>query len=169
MASRSMSREDIAKQYENYSIYVMLSSRGANPGFHWGIFIPTNTPDGHLWHATDRERGWKLDQRPSKNVPYSLSLVLAHKIGAVNNTNWQTCIDTLNGIPAGPHPSPNTGETFSCRIWVKDAIIALEKNGIITLNKSIARIEEALLDAAAGYKDDVEVGAKLAKVKNSQI
>ncbi|KAF3898145.1 hypothetical protein GTR04_0992 [Trichophyton interdigitale] len=167
MASRSMSREDIAKQYENYSIYVMLSSRGANPGFHWGIFIPTKTPDGHLWHATNREGGWKLDQRPSENVPYSMSLVLAHKIGAVNNTNWQTCIDTLNGIPAGPHPSPNTGETFSCRTWVKDAIIALEKAGIISLDGDISAVEVMLINEASKYKKYVEEGDNGVKVKNS--
>ncbi|KAM5470320.1 hypothetical protein MferCBS49748_002493 [Microsporum ferrugineum] len=156
MASRSMSREEIARQYENYSIYVMLSSRGANPGFHWGIFIPTNTPLGHLWHATNREGGWMLDQRPSNNVPYSLSLV-----------NWQACKDILSGIAAGPHPSPNTGEQFDCRIWVKDAIIALEKNGIIALDKGVSGIEDDLLVRANDLKPHVEYGSRPAKVENS--
>lgn len=55
----STSRQAIAANYEDYSIYVLLSSRGALPGFHWGIFIPTTTPAGHVWHATNREGGWK--------------------------------------------------------------------------------------------------------------
>ncbi|RAL16155.1 uncharacterized protein BO97DRAFT_411395 [Aspergillus homomorphus CBS 101889] len=60
----SQSREYIAKQYENYSIYVMLGSRGAEPGYQWGIIIPTATPTGQVWHATNREGSWKLEQKP---------------------------------------------------------------------------------------------------------
>ncbi|KAK2871592.1 hypothetical protein FQN49_003024 [Arthroderma sp. PD_2] len=165
MASKS--RDDIARQYENYSIYVILSTRGANPGFHWGIFVPTDTPTGQVWHATNREGGWKLEQRPSSNVPFSMSLVLAYKIGSVNDSNWQTCKDVLSGVAAGPHPSPNTGEAFSCRVWAKDAIIALRDNGIIVLEEDLSSIEALLLSRASQHKSSVETGASTAKVVNS--
>ncbi|KDB23814.1 hypothetical protein H109_04314, partial [Trichophyton interdigitale MR816] len=125
---------------------VMLSRRGTCPGCHWAS-IPTNTPNSHLWRTTNREGGWKLDRGPSKNVPYSLSLVLAHKVGFINN--WQTYIDTLNGIPARHRPSPDTRETFSCKTWVKDASIALEKAGIISVDGDISAVEAMLIKEAS--------------------
>ncbi|PYH95641.1 hypothetical protein BO71DRAFT_199916 [Aspergillus ellipticus CBS 707.79] len=147
----------------------MLSSRGALPGFRWGIFIPTATPIGQVWHATNREGGWKLDPKTSPNVPFSLSLLLAKKIGAVNQSNWQTCVDILDGIPADGRPSPNTGEVFSCRVWVKDAIIALQNNGIITLGKALSELEDILLEGASDNKVGVERGRSRARVENSSV
>lgn len=162
----STSRQAIAANYEDYSIYVILSSRGALPGFHWGIFIPTATPAGHVWHATNREGGWKLDPKPSANVPFSMSLVLAYKIGSVNQSTLQTCMSVLNGVAANGRPSPNTGEEFSCRVWVKDAIIALHNNHIIALREAISSIEAKLMNRANAHKAKVEGGQSPARVEN---
>lgn len=160
------SREEIARKYQNYSIYALLNTRGALPGFHWGIFIPTASPDGYLWHATNREGGWKLEHKKSSNVPFSLSLLLAHKIGSVSESDLQPCVDVLNGVPGDGRPSPNTDEKFDCRIWVKDAIIALEKNKIITLKEPLSSIETYLVNTARHYKPGVETGLRTAEVEN---
>lgn len=161
------SKEAIAAQYENYSIYVILSSRGAASGFHWGIFIPTISPYGHVWHATNREGGWKLEHKQSDGVPFSMSLVLSQKIGSINASTWQACCDILSGISANGSPSPNTGEEFNCVIWVKDAIHALHNNGIIVLNQTVAVIESQLVIHASGHKSKVELGTSTAKVENT--
>lgn len=160
------SNEDIAAQYENNSIYLILSSRGALPGFHWGIFIPTESPVGGVWHATNREGGWKLERKLSKSVPFSVSLVVAYKIGALTPSNSQACQDVLDSVVADGTPSPNTGEEFSCRIWAKDAVIALEKNKIITLGKTLSALEKDVFDMASDHKDTVEVGDEEARVVN---
>ncbi|RJE21949.1 hypothetical protein PHISCL_05724 [Aspergillus sclerotialis] len=159
--------QSIAAQYENYAVYVLLSSRGAQPGFHWGIFIPTASPNGHVWHATNREGGWKLEQKISANVPFSMSLVLAYKIGSVNPSSWQTCLNVLNGVNANGIPSPNTGEQFSCRVWVKDAILALHNNHILVLSETISAIEVKLVNRANAHKTKVEGGQSPARVENS--
>ena len=156
----------IADQYENNSIYVLLSSRGALPDFHWGIFIPTNTPHGYLWHASNKEGGWHLKYGTSSNVPFSMSLLLAHKIGTVNSETWETCCNTLNLIPCSGQPSLHTGEQFSCRVWVKDAILELQKNKVIDLPEAISQIETELMNRASSFKDAVEGGFSTAQVDN---
>lgn len=161
------SREDIAARYENYGIYVMLSSRGALPGFHWGIFIPTASPKGHVWHATNREGGWKLEHKTSPNVPFSMSLVLAYKIGSTSPSSWQTCQDILEGVDGSGRPSPYTGEESSCDVWVKDAIRSLHDNGIIVLSESVDSLEEKMINLASPHKDMVEGGESSARVENS--
>lgn len=163
-------REAIAAQYQNNSIYVLLSSRGAQPGFHWGIFIPTASPHGHSWDATNREGGWKLEHRESDNAPFNISLVLARKIGTVEGSTgantWQTCVDVLNGVPAEGRQSTNSDEEFNCRVWVKDALVALRDHGVIVLSDDVDSIENDLVKVASEHKDSVETGASAAKVEN---
>ncbi|QSS60063.1 hypothetical protein I7I51_04859 [Histoplasma capsulatum] len=85
----TLSREAIAAQYEDFAIYLILSSPGAEPDFHWGIFIPTASPGRRVWHATNREGGWKLEDKTSASVPFSLSLVFAFKIGSFDPSAGQ--------------------------------------------------------------------------------
>ncbi|KAF2425515.1 hypothetical protein EJ08DRAFT_594316 [Tothia fuscella] len=156
----------IARQYENYSIYVILSLRGANPGFHWGIFCPTATPTGQVWHAINRSGGWSLELKETSGVPTSMSLCLAFKVGTVNSANWETFKQTLASVPANGQPSPNTNEEFTCRVWVKDALHALHLAGVIRLLKSIAEIELEALDKAEANRLAVERGRNSARVIN---
>lgn len=73
---------EIAAQYENFSIYVMLKTRGSLPGFHWGLFIRITTPVD-LWHATNQSGGWDVPPTSTDKIPFSMSLVLAYKIGSI--------------------------------------------------------------------------------------
>ncbi|KAI1907385.1 hypothetical protein LOZ12_005160 [Ophidiomyces ophidiicola] len=160
------SKEAIAAQYHNNSVYVILSSRGALPGFHWGIFIPSSTPYGEVWHATNREGGWKPEKKNSGNVPFSMSLVLAHNVGHLNQESQKTCRDILDSLPADGTPSPNTGEPFDCRTWVLDALVALQNAGVIVLTKPLQELQESLVSDAEVHKDVVERGSGVAKVVN---
>lgn len=95
-----------------------------------------------------------------------MSLVLAYKIGSVNQSTLQTCMNVLNGVAANGRPSPNTGEEFSCQVWVKDAIIALHNNHIIVLREAISSIEAKLMNRANAHKSKVEGGQSPARVEN---
>lgn len=64
---------------ESYSIYVFLNLRGADPGFHWGIFVPTEKPLGEVWHAVNRTGSWSLETKSNCEIPNSFSLCLALK------------------------------------------------------------------------------------------
>lgn len=158
---------EIARQYENSSMYINLSLRGANPGFHWAIFVPTNTPSGYIWHAVNRTGGWELEAKESKDVPTSLDLCLSLKFGTVNSSNWNLVQDTLNANPADGQPSSNTNEQFTCRVWVKDALYALQNAGIIHLVKPIDVIETQAIEYGEGHRRAIELGTSSVLVINT--
>jgi hypothetical protein len=155
---------EIVRQFENNAIYVTMGLRGAEPGFHWGIFVPLSTPQGWVWHATNRTGGWQLEVKESSTVHTSMSLCLAFKIGAV--TDVQAFGQVLVSVPSSGQPSANTGEAFTCRVWVKDALHALHAAGIIKLEKSIDEIESEALTIAEGHRMLVEQGQSSALVIN---
>ena len=89
-------------------------------------------------HATNRFGGWQLEVRTSSNALSSLSLVLIYKIGPASS---QTAFDqVLRAVPANGSASLRTGEAFTCRIWTKDAIMALHNNRIVTLEADIGKL-----------------------------
>lgn len=155
-----------ALQYENWGIYVILSSRGAQPGFHWGIFVPSASPLGTVWHATNSSGGWRLERKDTSNIPMSMSLCVAAKVGNVNSATLETLTQTLDSIPAAGQPSSRNNEPFTCRVWVQDALHALHMARVIVLTKSIEKIVEKLIDIGEEVKPAVENGSSSALVLN---
>ncbi|KAF2755837.1 hypothetical protein EJ05DRAFT_539696 [Pseudovirgaria hyperparasitica] len=156
----------VIAELENYSIYIILSLRGAEHGFHWGIFVPTEKPAGEVWHAVNRSGGWSLEQKTTTGVPYSQSLCLVFKVGVVSSQTWTTLRTTLGNVPSVGQPSRNTGEAFTCRVWVKDALLALHNANVIQLVQAIATIESNAIREAEGRRSDIEHGTKKALIKN---
>ncbi|PLB48317.1 hypothetical protein P170DRAFT_437985 [Aspergillus steynii IBT 23096] len=156
-------KSSIAAQYEDYSIYIMLKSRGALPGFHWGLFIPTSSPAGELWHATNETGGWVVTPTSTNEIPFSMALVLAYKIGSISPSGLGAVKNILDNVPYNISHSPNTNEPFSCRIWVKDALVQLRENGFMLL-RDVSEIEEELIDRASDHKESVERGEEDAVV-----
>ncbi|KAH7335091.1 hypothetical protein BKA66DRAFT_435612 [Pyrenochaeta sp. MPI-SDFR-AT-0127] len=156
----------VTELLEDWSIYVIMSLRGANPGFHWGLFVPTNKPQGYVWHATNVGGGWTMEEKITSGIPNSMSLCLAFKVGTVNSSNWDTLRSTLHQVPAEGQPSPNTGEDFSCRTWVEDSLLALHNASIIQLSKAIQTIEEDVLRVAESNRRPVESGTGAAMIWN---
>jgi len=152
---------------ENYSIYIILSLRGAQPGFHWGLFVPTNKPQGEIWHAVNRSGGWSLEIKSSGGIPSSMSLCLVMKLGTVTSQNWAALRTTLGNVPSSGQPSLNTNEAFTCRVWVKDAILALHNAGVIRLAKAIETIEQTAIATAERHRLNIEQGTGAAMVLNS--
>jgi len=157
----------VTAELEDYSVYVMLNVRGTLTGFHWGIYVPTNKPQGDVWHAVNRSGGWFLETKTTTGVPTSLSLCLCFKVGTVNSQTWNTLKTTLGQVPASGQPSPNTHEAFTCRVWVKDALLALHNAGVIRLTKAIATIEEKAVEQAESRRVGVEQGTHGAMVWNN--
>ncbi|OQD76650.1 hypothetical protein PENDEC_c004G02113 [Penicillium decumbens] len=161
-----LSKSEISAQYQNYSIYVMLKSRGALPGFHWLLFIPTTTPFGGERHATNETGGWNVTPQSSDDAPFAMGLVLAYKIGSISPRAWEACKNVLDAVPYDYTHSPNFSEPLSCRVWVKDALVALQENRIIALPQDLSLIERELVERANLRKEDVEQGRAPADVVN---
>lgn len=68
-----------------------------------------------------------------------MSLVLVYKIGIASS---QRAVDqVLQTVPADSSASLRTGEAFTCRIWTKDALMALHNNRIVTLTANIGEFK----------------------------
>jgi len=157
---------NVTAKLEDNSVYIFLNLRGAATGFHWGLYVPTNKPEGDVWHAINRSGGWSLETETTSGVPNSESLCLCFKVGTVNSETWNTLKIKLGQVPASGQPSPNTQEAFTCRVWVKDALLALHNAGVICLTKTIATIEADAIRQAEKNRSGVELGEHGAMVCN---
>lgn len=149
----------VTDQLENWSIYITLSLRGAEPGFHWGIFVPTEKPKGKVWHAINNTGGWTLEFKETDGIPNSKSLCMLYKIGSVTSQNWATLHSTLGQVPGSGQPSLNTHEEFTCRVWVKDALLALHHAHVIHLTGTIADIEQDAIQYGESNRTPIEKGS----------
>jgi hypothetical protein len=66
-------------------------------------------------------------------------------------------------LPMAQH----SGETFACRVWVKDALLALQSAGLIILFESIEGIEASAIEKGEEMRRPVELGDSSALVLNS--
>ncbi|EHK97843.1 hypothetical protein M7I_6340 [Glarea lozoyensis 74030] len=92
----------------------------------------------------------------------SMSLVLVYKLGDVSSPDQVDQV--LRSVPADGSPSLRTGEAFTCRIWLKDAIMALDKNQLLKLAAHIDDIEKKAFAAATRLEPAIEEGLIKAKI-----
>lgn len=166
VARSSHSMMSSLESLTNYSIYISLNLRGALPGFHWLIYIPTHAPTGNIWHATNRTGGWHLEAKSVADVHEPMSFCLAYRIGRIEPNDWSKVNEILLKVDASGEPSPDTSEKFSCRIWVKDAVMSLQQEGFVAGDKSVGEIEEEAIRLAEENRTNVESGKGGAIVKN---
>jgi hypothetical protein len=50
----------------------------------------------------------------------------------------------LRAVPADGSASLRTGDVFNCRVWVKDALVALQNHRIIDLASSIGMFQREI-------------------------
>ncbi|KAF7875103.1 hypothetical protein EAF04_002275 [Stromatinia cepivora] len=143
-------------QLENNTVYMTLNSRGVPGTFHWGIFITSSAPDGVHYHATNRFGGWVPEFRPTTKITQSLTLVIVYKIGIVSSQTRLKVDQVLEAVPADGSASLRTGEAFTCRIWTKDALVALHDNGNVTLPADIDTLERQAFAAASALEPKIE-------------
>lgn len=118
-------------------------------------------------HAVNRTRGWSYEVTTTAGIPDPMSLCACFKVGTITSKTWDTFKDTLGGVSASGEPPPNTQEVFTCVVWVKDALHALDKAGVIRLTKSISEIQEFAVQQAELNRKAVEQGTGSAMVWNN--
>jgi hypothetical protein len=104
--------------------------------------MTSSAPSGDYYHASNLSGGWELKVHSTLDPLASLTLVILYKIGKTGSVSSRTAADqVLRAQPANGTASLRTGEAFDCRIWVKDAIMALHNEGIVTLQASIGEFQ----------------------------
>jgi hypothetical protein len=101
--------------------------------------MPYQAPRARVWQALPRNDNgaWELSYQPNaRRHLNSADLYLVYKISSIPVSRIEECVNVLNIVPVGS-PSRWTQEPFTCRIWVKDALFALNQAGIIILSMDV--------------------------------
>lgn len=101
--------------------------------------MPYQAPRARVWQALPRNDNgaWELSYQPNaRRLLGSASLYLVYKISSIPVDRIEECVDVLGSVPVGT-PSRWTQEPFTCRIWVKDALVALNEAGVIVLSMDV--------------------------------
>ncbi|KAF7955408.1 uncharacterized protein EAE97_000667 [Botrytis byssoidea] len=135
----------MSSSFENGALYMTLNTRGQPGTFHWGIFLPCSGVKGWYYHATNKSGGWTLEDHR-----------LAYKLDFLSS---EAALDqALRAITDFGPISKRTGETFSCRTWMKDSLATLHDKGIVTLPADIDTLAKKAFDEATPLESAIESG-----------
>ncbi|KAG6185217.1 hypothetical protein E4U46_005564 [Claviceps purpurea] len=148
---------------EASSIYVSLNARRRAetyvgspstqlqaPAFisHWGLILTDPGMNAAFHHANNLYGPWKYEEKVAK-PDQSTSLIVLVLVGKTKNHS--RILEVIRGIPADGSPSMRTGESFTCRIWVKDVLVSLHERGEIVLPGTIDELENVALKQGLKY------------------
>ncbi|KAJ5670279.1 uncharacterized protein N7477_005642 [Penicillium maclennaniae] len=129
--------------FEANSLYLLIRDRGDTYVFLWSLYLTTTATEGIQFHIVNDvgPTDWKYE-RTSKNEILCLhDLLVALKIGVVGPTMHGALSDRLALVPLTLY-STRFRENLSCRVWVKEALFALDDEGYLNLEKTVQEIEE---------------------------
>lgn len=129
--------------------YILLTDIGYERQFHWGLYLATSSTSGVIFHLTNNPttgNKWAYQTKTSTNVPSSLNLLVALKVGVLDSDMHDAVGERLAQVPA---TNSSRYGNITCRVWVKEALFALNDEGYLTLTRSVDYIEdEATMQAA---------------------
>jgi hypothetical protein len=129
--------------FETNYIYILLSDRGDSYRFHWALYLAKSNTDGVIFHLHNpvNSTTWAYESQPSSDIPDPDRLLLALEVGGVLEPLLHDSLgDRLAQIPI--EYSTRFRENITCRVWIKEALFALNNEGYIKLIKSVDAIEE---------------------------
>ncbi|OTA90526.1 hypothetical protein M434DRAFT_397897 [Hypoxylon sp. CO27-5] len=139
---------------EASTLYLSLNSRPKKGEYHYGIVATDANAQATLYHASNLGGHWRMESKTSRPES-SMSLVVLVKIDAVRKNNLPAVVKS---IPADGAPSKRTREAFDCLTWVKDALVALDANGIIRLPANVDDIVSEAKKQGSKYASRAERG-----------
>ncbi|KAK2762048.1 hypothetical protein FQN54_001054 [Arachnomyces sp. PD_36] len=137
--------------FDPNGLYIVLSDIGAIDRFHWGLYLATSEDIGVIFHLTNPPNSseWIYETRTTSNMRQSVNLLVATKIAVIDPVLGGIMPDRLAQIPI--QYSARFREDITCRVWLKEALFALDEEGFIKLTASV---------------DDVENESKVAALTN---
>jgi hypothetical protein len=121
-------------------LYIIVRDLGDTYRFHWGLYLATRTSTGDLSHAvnTVNKNSWAYEVRRDINL-IDWRFLAAVKVGIIETELHDALRSRLREIPMGY--SSRFKEDMSCRVWVKEALFALDNEGFIQLVGSVNAID----------------------------
>ncbi|CAG8252462.1 unnamed protein product [Penicillium nalgiovense] len=135
--------------FEANGLYILLSDRGDKSyTSHWSLYLhqsPTSDTIYHLLNDTDPTI-WRFEHLPDQTVLNDQTLLGALKIEMMDPILHAHFLERLRQIPIVD--SVRFRERITCRVWLKEALFALDDEGYIMLTRSVDDIEADARDLA---------------------
>ncbi|QPC72216.1 hypothetical protein HYE68_002968 [Fusarium pseudograminearum] len=136
------------------SLYISLDSRPNKGEYHWGIYVTDGQGNSTVHHASNRDGPWRYDAK-FVDPADSMTLIAMMKVSDIRSPDLVE--HAIKSVPANGSPSGRNGEAFTCRTWVKDALVALHDCGAIVLPTDIETIE----------KNSIQYGMRYSRISES--
>ncbi|CAL5867688.1 uncharacterized protein PFLUO_LOCUS1907 [Penicillium psychrofluorescens] len=129
--------------FEPNALYLLLLDRGDTYLFHWQLYLSTSPHDGITYHVNNEASptAWEFESCQTISLPTCSRLLLALQVGVLEPMLHAAMGERLKQVPLTLY-STRYREQLTSRVWVKEALFALDDEGYITLQKSVKDIEE---------------------------
>ncbi|KAG6113869.1 hypothetical protein E4U31_007639 [Claviceps sp. LM219 group G6] len=145
---------------EASSIYLTLNARRRPETYvgspltqfisHWGLILTDPHMEAAFHHVNNLYGPWKYEEKVAK-PDQSKTLAVLVLVGKIKNHS--RIMGVIRDTPADGSPSIRTGESFTCRIWVKDVLVSLHERGEIVLPGTIDELEKMAVKEGLQYTD----------------
>ena len=129
--------------FEPNALYILLLDRGDTYLFHWELYLAKSQVDGTAIHIIDDtgSSAWEYERVVTNEMPQLRRLLLALKIGSLTPLLHNALFERLAMVPLSQY-SIRFRERLNCRVWVKEALFALDDEGYVNLRHAVSDIEE---------------------------
>ncbi|CAI7591950.1 unnamed protein product [Penicillium glandicola] len=118
--------------FEVNGLYILLSDRDDKSyTFHWRLYLHQSTTSGSIYHLLNDVDPtiWRFEHLSDQTVSYDKALLGALKIGVLDPILHVHLLEL------------RFRERITCRVWLKEALFALDDEGYIMLTRSVDDIE----------------------------
>lgn len=121
--------------------YILLFDLGDSYRFHWGLYLAKSPDEGIIFQVINEGNTttWIYDSKSINPVHHSQRLILALKVAVIEPILHDALGDRLAQIPI--EYSARFREDITCRVWVKEALFALDEGGYLNLTTSVDAVE----------------------------
>lgn len=125
------------------ALYILLLDRGDSYLFHWALYLAKSASSGIMYHLinpdTTKPTTWKYEMQPIHGGSYFSRVLLALKLGFLDPVVHNAVGHRLGEVPI--QYSGRFKENVTCRVWLKEALYALDDEGYVELGRSVNEID----------------------------
>jgi hypothetical protein len=129
--------------FEPNSLYIILLELRDVCLFEWQLYLASTATAGRAFHISN-EAGpvaWEYKNDAVYDMATSTKVVVALQIGVVGPVMHGAFAARLALVPLTLY-SVRYRESLCCRVWVQEALFALDDEGYLNLGKGVREIEQ---------------------------
>lgn len=101
---------------------------------HWALLLTGPAQAGQIHQATDRSGQWVYEIKELEQVQPTASMICMVGVGNIPPEQRAKAEEAMKSVNVPPEGGTlPTGEPFNCRTWLKLAVSALQKAGVLRL------------------------------------